>query len=310
MAKKQQGEGALSFKKSLRRNWDLYLLILPILVFFFVFSYMPMYGIVIAFKDYIAAKGISGSPWVGFAHFQRFFESIYFERTIKNTLGISLYSLIVGFPMPILLALMINEVHHLPFKRTVQTVTYAPYFISQVVMCGMIIIFIRPDAGFINMLLKAMGQEQIAFIIEPAWFKTIYVWSGVWQNTGWGTIIYIAALSGLDQQMYEAAQIDGANKIQKIWHITLPCLMPTAILLLIMNCGSLMSVGFEKVFLLQTPLNMEASDVISTYTYRAGMIDANYSYSAAIGLFNSVINFVILFIVNQISKRVSSISLF
>ena len=213
MAKKQQGEGALSFKKSLRRNWDLYLLILPILVFFFVFSYMPMYGIVIAFKDYIAAKGIWGSPWVGFAHFQRFFESIYFERTIKNTLGISLYSLIVGFPMPILLALMINEVHHLPFKRTVQTVTYAPYFISQVVMCGMIIIFIRPDAGFINMLLKAMGQEQIAFIIEPAWFKTIYVWSGVWQNTGWGTIIYIAALSGLDQQMYEAAQIDGANKI-------------------------------------------------------------------------------------------------
>ena len=310
MAKKQQGEGALSFKKSLRRNWDLYLLILPILVFFFVFSYMPMYGIVIAFKDYIAAKGIWGSPWVGFAHFQRFFESIYFERTIKNTLGISLYSLIVGFPMPILLALMINEVHHLPFKRTVQTVTYAPYFISQVVMCGMIIIFIRPDAGFINMLLKAMGQEQIAFIIEPAWFKTIYVWSGVWQNTGWGTIIYIAALSGLDQQMYEAAQNDGANKIQKIWHITLPCLMPTAILLLIMNCGSLMSVGFEKVFLLQTPLNMEASDVISTYTYRAGMIDANYSYSAAIGLFNSVINFVILFIVNQISKRVSSISLF
>ncbi len=310
MAKKQQGEGALSFKKSLRRNWDLYLLILPILVFFFVFSYMPMYGIVIAFKDYIAAKGIWGSPWVGIAHFQRFFESIYFERTIKNTLGISLYSLIVGFPMPILLALMINEVHHLPFKRTVQTVTYAPYFISQVVMCGMIIIFIRPDAGFINMLLKAMGQEQIAFIIEPAWFKTIYVWSGVWQNTGWGTIIYIAALSGLDQQMYEAAQIDGANKIQKIWHITLPCLMPTAILLLIMNCGSLMSVGFEKVFLLQTPLNMEASDVISTYTYRAGMIDANYSYSAAIGLFNSVINFVILFIVNQISKRVSSISLF
>ena len=310
MAKKQQGEGALSFKKSLRRNWDLYLLILPILVFFFVFSYMPMYGIVIAFKDYIAAKGIWVSPWVGFAHFQRFFESIYFERTIKNTLGISLYSLIVGFPMPILLALMINEVHHLPFKRTVQTVTYAPYFISQVVMCGMIIIFIRPDAGFINMLLKAMGQEQIAFIIEPAWFKTIYVWSGVWQNTGWGTIIYIAALSGLDQQMYEAAQIDGANKIQKIWHITLPCLMPTAILLLIMNCGSLMSVGFEKVFLLQTPLNMEASDVISTYTYRAGMIDANYSYSAAIGLFNSVINFVILFIVNQISKRVSSISLF
>lgn len=310
MAKKQQAEGTISFKKSLRRNWDLYLLILPILVFFFVFSYMPMYGIIIAFKDYVAAKGIWGSPWVGFAHFQRFFESIYFERTIKNTLGISLYSLVVGFPMPILLALMINEVRHLPFKRTVQTVTYAPYFISQVVMCGMIIIFIRPDAGFINMLLKAMGHEQIAFIIEPSWFKTIYVWSGVWQNTGWGTIIYIAALAGLDQQMYEAAQIDGANKIQKIWHITLPCLMPTAILLLIMNCGSLMSVGFEKVFLLQTPLNMEASDVISTYTYRAGMIDANYSYSAAIGLFNSVINFVILFIVNQISKRASSISLF
>lgn len=309
MAKNQSG-GLPALKKSLRKNWELYVLILPVLVFFLIFSYMPMYGIIIAFKDYIAPKGIWGSPWVGFEHFKRFFGSIYFGRTLKNTLGISLYSLVVSFPMPIILAIMINEVRNLAFKKTVQTVTYAPYFISQVVMCGMIIIFLRPDAGFFNMVLKALGHEQISFMIEPSWFKTIYVFSGVWQNTGWGTIIYIATLAGLDQQMYEAAEIDGASKLQKITHITLPCLMPTAILLLIMNCGSIMSVGFEKAFLLQTPLNMEASDVISTYTYRAGMIDADYSYSTAIGLFNSVINFIILFIVNQISKKVSDISLF
>lgn len=299
-----------TLKKSLKKNWQLYLIFLPVLIYFIIFAYWPMYGVVIAFKDFIGAKGIWGSEWVGFRHFERFFSSIYFMRTIKNTLGISLYSLLVGFPAPLILAIMINEIRHMRFKKLVQTATYAPHFISTVVLCGMILIFLRPETGMVNMMLKALGFESISFMITPAYFKTIYVISGVWQSTGWGTIIYIAALSGLDIGMYEAADIDGANKIQKILYITLPCLMPTAILLLIMNCGSIMGVGFEKVFLLQTPLNMETSDVISTYVYRSGMLEGNYSYSAAIGLFNSIINFIILFIVNQISKRMSNVSLF
>lgn len=298
------------FGKSLKKNWQLYLLFLPVLVFFAIFAYWPMYGVIIAFQNFVGAKGISGSDWVGFAHFERFFTSIYFVRTLKNTLGISLYTLAVGFPAPIILAIMINEIRHTRFKKLVQTATYAPHFISMVVLCGMIMIFLRADTGPVNMLIKSMGGDSVAFMTTPEYFKSIYVFSGIWQNTGWGTIIYIAALSGMDVGMYEAADIDGANKIQKIMYITFPCLLPTAILLLIMNCGSIMGVGFEKAFLLQTPLNMESSDVISTYVYRAGMIEGNYSYSAAIGLFNSIVNFIILFIVNKISKRLSNISLF
>ena len=280
------------------------------LAYFIIFLYWPMYGVSIAFKDYKAGMSILGAPWAGLKHFQRFFSSVYFERTVGNTLTISLYSLVVGFPMPILLALMLNEVRQLWFKKTVQTVTYAPYFISTVVMASMILIFLRPDTGLINILIEKLGGESIPFMTRLEYFKTIYVLSGVWQSTGWGSIIYIATLSSLDQEMFEAATVDGATKMQKILHITLPCLMPTAIILLILNMGSLMSVGFEKVFLLQSDLNLRSSEVISTYVYKQGILGTDYSYSAAIGLFNSLINFILLVVVNQISKRMSEVSLF
>lgn len=305
------------FLVSLRRNWVLYLMVLPVLVYFFIFHFMPMYGVVVAFKDFSPTKGILGSPWASvrgqtnaFKHFANFFGSIHFERTMRNTLQISLYSLAVGFPIPLLLAILMNELRSNKFRRTVQTVTYLPHFISTIVLCGMLWIFMRGDAGLFNLLRAKVGLPSISFLNENAYFKSIYVWSGVWQNAGWGTIIYMATLSSLDTQMYEAAWIDGATKRQTIWHITLPCLMPTAIMLLILNSGYIMSVGFEKVFALQTDLTLESSDVISTLVYRKGILEASYSFSAAVGLFNSMINCVILLLVNGISKRAADISLF
>jgi len=268
-----------------------------------------MYGVIIAFKDFSPGLGIWGSKWVGMKHFVNFFNSMFFTRVLKNTLGISLYSLAVGFPFPIILAILMNELRSARFKSTVQTITYLPHFISTMVMCGIINIFFRLDSGPINLLLVALGGQSTAFLNEPAYFKSIYVWTGLWQNAGWNTIIYMATLSGLDVQMYEAASIDGASKLQKIWYITLPCLMPTAILLLILDSGSIMNVGFEKVFLLQNGLNMETSDVISTLVYRKGITETDYSYSTAIGLFNSVINCIILITVNQIGKKFGDTSL-
>ena len=306
-----------SLKVSLRRNWSLYLLALPALVYFIIFVYWPMYGIIIAFKDFSPSKGIMGSPWAStrgvvdvFKHFKNFFNSIHFTRTVRNTLEISLYTLAVGFPIPIVLAILMNELTNAKFKQFVQTVTYLPHFISTIVMCGMLWIFMRNGTGLFNILRAKIGLESINFLNEPQYFKSIYVWSGVWQDAGWGTIIYMATLSGLDTQMYEAAHIDGASKWQTIWHITLPCLMPTAIMLLILNCGSFMSVGFEKVFALQTDLTLETSDVISTLVYRKGILETSYSFSAAVGLFNSLINLVLLLLVNFISRNTADISLF
>lgn len=296
-------------KKKILSNWELYLFILPSLLYFIIFHYAPMYGVQIAFKDFIATKGIWGSSWVGMEHFERFFNSYYFWTLIKNTVGISLYSLAVGFPIPIILALMLNEVKDGLFKRTVQTVTYAPHFISTVVMVGMLLAFLSPSTGIINNLIKALGGQPVAFMQEPKWFKTIYVFSGAWQGAGWGSIIYLAALAGIDPQLHEAAIMDGANRIQRIWHINIPGILPTMIILLILNTGSIMSVGFEKVFLMQNPLNMETSDVISTYVYRSGLIQAQYSFSAAVGLFNSIINFALLILVNTIARHVSETSL-
>lgn len=297
------------FKQSLRKNWSLYLLVLPVLIYFIIFLYLPMYGVIIAFKDFSPGLGIWGSKWVGLKHFVNFFHSMFFGRVLRNTLGISLYSLAVGFPFPIILAIMMNELRSNKFKSTMQTITYLPHFISIMVMCGMINIFFRMDSGPVNLLIKALGGQSIAFLNEPAYFKSLYVWTGLWQNAGWNTIIYMATLSGLDVQMFEAASIDGASKMQKIWYITLPCLMPTAILLLILDSGSLMNVGFEKIFLLQNPLNLETSDVISTLVYRKGITETDFSYSAAIGLFNSVINCIILVVVNQIGKKFGDTSL-
>ncbi|PYI56965.1 sugar ABC transporter permease [Paenibacillus flagellatus] len=298
-----------AFKRSFRKNWDLYLLISPVIAYFLIFDYYPMYGVQIAFKNFIAAKGIWGSDWAGFMHFERFFKSFYFWRLIKNTLGISLYSLLVGFPIPLLLALMINEVGSKPFKRFVQTVTYAPHFLSTVVMVGMILIFLDPRHGMVNLFVQWLGFQPISFITEPQWFKSIYVWSGVWQGMGWSSIIYLAALAGIDPTLHEAARVDGASRLRRIWHINLPGILPTVIILLILNVGHLMGVGFEKIYLMQNDLNKESSDVISTYVYTSGIVGAQYSFSAAVGLFNSVVNFVLLVSVNYIAKKLNETSL-
>ncbi|WP_370866645.1 ABC transporter permease [Saccharibacillus sp. JS10] len=282
---------------------------LPALLYFLIFHYFPMYGIQIAFKNFIPSKGITGSSWVGFDHFERFFNSYYFWDLLWNTFSISFYELAIGFPLPIILALAFNEIASGKFKKTVQTVTYAPHFISVVVMAGMIITFLSPSNGMIVMLIEALGFNAPQFLTDPAWFKTMYVLSGVWQSTGWGTIIYLAALSGVDPQLHEAAIVDGASRFKRVLHINLPTILPTITIMLILNMGNILTVGYEKILLLQNSLNLEASDVISTYVYRAGLVDAQYSFSTAVGLFNSVINVILLVTVNWIARRTSSNSL-
>mgnify|MGYP005794075971 FL=1 len=279
------------------------------MLYYIIFAYVPMYGVQLAFKEFIARDGIWGSPWIGFENFERFFSSYNFIALLKNTLGISVYSLIVGFPLPILFALLLNYIRSTKLKKTVQMVSYAPYFISTVVMCGMIVIFLQADTGIINQLLVALGMESVSFLSVPEYFKSIYVWTGVWQGLGWNTIIYISALSGVDYEMHEAAIIDGATKLRRMWSIDLPSILPTAVMLLILNVGGIMNVGFEKVYLLQNSLNQSASDVISTYVYRVGMINNDYGYSTAVGLFNSVINVILLVSVNQITKKLTQVSL-
>lgn len=292
------------------RNWQLYLMFLPVFLYFLIFHYFPMYGIQIAFKEFSGALGIWGSPWVGFVHFERFFNSNNFGEVLWNTITISLYSLVVSFPCPILLALMLNEVKSRFFKKTVQTITYAPYFISVVVLAGMIILFLSPQSGIFNMMREALGMEPINYMYEGKYFKTIYVLSGVWQSTGWGSIIYLSALAGIDPALHEAAVIDGASRLKRIWHINLPGILPTVCIMLIMNCGSLMNVGFEKVFLLMNDINRSSAEVISTYVYKVGLQQSQYSFSTAIGLFNSVINFILLISVNAIVRKLDQTSLF
>lgn len=295
--------------KKIHRRWQLYFVMLLPLAYLVIFHYTPMYGVQIAFKNFIVTKGIIGSPWIGFAHFQRFFKSYQFLRLIKNTLGISFYSLAAGFPVPIILAILINEVRAVRFKKTVQMVTYAPHFISTIVMVAIILQVLDPKIGLINRVIDATGGDPINFIGVPEYFKTIYVVSGVWQNAGYSSIIYIAALSSIDPQLEEAAIMDGASKLQKIWHIDIPGILPTAVILLILNMGRIMNIGFEKIFLMQNPLNMVTSDVISTYVYRTGLVSAQYSFSAAVGLFNSVINLILIVSVNQAARRMGETSL-
>jgi putative aldouronate transport system permease protein len=295
--------------KRIIQNWELYVFIAPAFFYFLIFSYGPMYGIQIAFKNFVPTKGIFGSSWVGFDHFTRFFNSYYFWDLLWNTLSISLYELIVGFPIPIILALAFNELKNGKFKKTVQTVTYAPHFISTVVMGGMIITFLSPSTGMVIHIIEWLGFNSPQFLTDPKWFKTMYVLSGVWQSAGWGTIIYLAALSGVDPQQHEAAIIDGATRLQRIRYINIPTLVPTMTILLILTVGNLLGVGFEKILLLQNPLNMGASDVISTFVYRSGLVDAQYSFSTAVGLFNSVINAILLVSVNQIVRRTNENSL-
>lgn len=278
-------------------------MILPVVVYYIIFAYAPIYGIQLAFKDYIVKKGIWGSPWIGMENFTRFFSSYNFGLLLKNTIGISVYSILVGFPIPIIFALMLNYLKNKYLKKTVQMVSYAPYFISTVVMCGMITIFLNPDTGIFNTIRGFFGMESVDFLGKPELFKSIYVWTGVWQGMGWSSIIYISALSGVDYQLHEAAIVDGANKLQRILHVDLPSIKPTIVMLLILQMGSLMSVGFEKVFLLQNTLNKQAASVISTYVYEVGLINSDYGYSTAIGLFNSVINMILIVAANQICKK-------
>lgn len=300
----------LSFAKVMRRDYPLWLFLLPGLIITFIFSYIPLYGVQIAFRDYMPTLGFSGSPWVGMKYFKQFFDSPYFVTTLRNTLIISIYSLIAGFPIPILLALALNAFKHKHYTKVIQTVTYAPNFISVVVMCGMLTLFLSPTSGVVNKVIEFFGGEAVNFMAQKEYWRHIYVWSGIWQTMGWNSIIYFAALANVSPDLHEAAIMDGATKLQVIRHIDLPCIMPTAIILLIMSCGSVLSVGFEKVFLLQNPLNKSVSEVISTYVYQVGMINANPSYSSAIGLFNSAVNAVMLIIVNKVARKGAGISLY
>lgn len=293
----------------MRRNWVLYLLLLPALIYIAIFSYAPMYGIQIAFRNFNFADGITGSKWVGLKWFHFFFKSAKCWPLIRNTLVISFYSMIAGFPIPILLALMLHNIPSAKFKRTAQTITYLPHFISLVVVVGMISCFTSINSGWVNTLIEALGGERMYLMGKPEYYRHLYVWSGVWQEAGWGSIIYMAALTGVAPELHEAATIDGASKLQRIRHIDLPAILPTITIMLIMRCGSIMSVGFDKSYLMMNDLNMDVSEVIATYTYEMGLLSGKYSYSTAISLFNNVINFVFLTAVNKFAKVVSGSSL-
>jgi len=295
--------------RSIRKNWDLYLLILPVVIYFLLIKYLPMLGIQIAFKDFSASKGIWGSEWVGFKHFIRFFNNYQFGTLIKNTLGISLFQILLAFPMPILFAVMVNEVRSKWFKKSVQSITFMPHFLSTVVLVGMVMAFLSPSTGLFNNVITLFGGDPIYFMTEPGMFKSIFVFSDIWQNMGFSSVLYIAVLAGIDKSLYEAAMIDGASKLKRLVHITIPSLVPTMIIMLIFQFGSIMDIGFEKIYLMQNELNRASSTVISTYVYETGLLGSQFSFSAAVGLFNSLINFTLIIIVNQIAKKVGETSL-
>ena len=290
-------------------NSLLYLLLLPAVLYALIFLYAPMGGVLIAFKDYSPTKGIFGSPWVGLKYFLRFFNSYNFGEIFYNTLSLSVYNLVAQFPIPIVFALLLNQMRHRRFKKVVQTVSYAPHFISMVVLVGMLNVFLSPSTGVVNALIKALGGNAVYFLGKAELFRPVYVWSGVWQDTGRSAIIYIAALSGIEQELHEAAMVDGASKLQRTLYIDIPGIMPTAVIMLILNMGRIMSVGFEKAYLMQNTLNISASEIISTYVYKVGLLNAQFSLSTAIGLFNSVISCVLVVSVNYIARRYSDTSL-
>ncbi len=294
--------------KDWKRFRPIYLLALVGIAYYFIFCYLPMCGILIAFENYKPLKGFFRSEWVGLKYFIDFFQGYYAQRIILNTLIINFLDLMFGFPAPILFALLLNEVSNRVFKRTVQTISYLPYFISLVVICGILVDFLSQE-GLINSLLGVLGFEPKSFLMFPQYFRTIYVASGVWQNLGYGAIIYMAALSSVDTQLYDAAVIDGCDRFKRVLHVTLPGIMPTIIIMLILRVGSMMSVGFEKIILLYNPATYETADVISSFVYRYGLLQGNFSYSTAVGLFNSIVNFALLIGMNQFSKRVSEVSL-
>ena len=295
-------------KKDLHINKEVYFLLIPVVIFYIIFCYMPMYGALIAFKDYAPKLGVTGSPWVGFKHFEMFFQSPSFLTVLWNTLRISLYSLLLEFPAPIILAMLINELRSSKFAKVVQTATYLPHFISLIVVCGMVKDFTR-DTGIITQLLGFFGVPDVSLLGYPQYFLPIYIGSNIWQGVGWSSIIYLAALTGVDPQLYEAAKIDGANKWQQTIHVTLVGIMPTVITMLILRMGSILSVGYEKIILLYNDATLEVADVISSYVYRKGILEQSWSFSTAVNLFNSVVNLIFLLITNKISSRVNETSL-
>ena len=295
-------------KKKIKKSLPLYLLLLPAFIYVFVFSYIPMYGIQIAFRDFSVRRGIWGSEWVGLEYFKKFITYPDFIKLMKNTLVIGLYGLAV-FPCAIIFALLLNEVRNIKFKKTVQMISYVPHFLSTVVVCSMLSLFLDLDSGIINAFIERAGGTAKDFLTIPEYFSHIYTWSGVWQSIGWSSIIYVSALAGVPSELIEAARIDGANRLQINWHINLACILPTITIMLILSCGNILNVGFEKVFLMQNSLNLSASQVISTYTYEIGLLGGQFSYSTAIGLFNNIISIAMMCIVNYLAKRMSGIGI-
>ncbi len=306
---KGKGTRIAELARDLSRNRQVYIMAVPVVVYYLLFHYGPMYGASIAFKDFSPPKGILGSPWAGLVHFRSFFDSYYFVRIFRNTLVLNLYILVFGFPLPILLAILLNEVQVQFARRFVQTVSYLPHFISIMVVCGIIIDFTGRQ-GLINDVIAGFGGKRFPLLLSPELFRPIYVTSEVWQTMGWSSIIYLAALSAVDPQLYEAAEMDGAGRMRKIWSISLPGILPTIIILLVLRMGTMMSIGFEKVILLVNQSTFETGDVISSFVYRKGLLEFSYSYSAAVGLFNSFINFSLLLLANATARRLKQASLF
>jgi putative aldouronate transport system permease protein len=290
------------------RNKHLYVMLVPVVLYYVLFHYQPMYGAQIAFKDFSPVKGILGSRWVGLKHYTAFFHSYYAARVIWNTIALNVMDVLFGFPAPVILALLLNEVRSSFFKRSIQTTTYLPHFISMVVVCGIILDFLSRD-GVINQLLGAFGIEAIPFMILPGWFRTVFIATGIWQTAGWGSIVYLAALSAINLELYEAARVDGAGRWRQMWSVTLPGIAPTIVIMLILRLGRMMDVGVEKVLLLYNPSIYDTADVISTFVFRKGLLEMSYSYSTAVELFNSAINFGMLVAVNRISRKVSDMAL-
>ncbi|WP_407647312.1 ABC transporter permease [Gracilibacillus oryzae] len=295
--------------KDFKRNKIIYLMVSPVVLYYIIFQYGPMYGLQIAFKDYSPALGFSGSPWVGFDHFIEFFNSFFFWRLLVNTILLSFYTLLFAFPAGIILALLLNEVRGRIFKRTVQTITYMPHFVSLVVIVGILFDFLARDGVVNDILVFLFGMEPIAFMREAEWFRTLFVGSDIWQNVGWSSIIFLAAMSNIDPSLYEAAKMDGAGRFKQMFHITLPGIMPTVVILLILLIGKFMTVGEEKILLMYNPTTYETADVIGTYVYRKGILESNFSFSAAVGLFKAMIAFTLLVIANGIARKVSDTKL-
>jgi putative aldouronate transport system permease protein len=295
--------------KDFKENKVRYLMVLPVIVYFILFAYKPMYGIIIAFQNYRPNLGFAKSSWVGLKHFESFFKDVYFWRLMRNTFSISLLSIVFGFPAPIILAILLNEVGNKNFRRAVQTITYMPYFISMVVVCALIVTY-TSSGGLFSQIAVLFGGRAKNYLMEPKYFYPVYIISDIWQGVGWGSIIYLAALTAIDQEQYEAARIDGAGRFRCMLHITLPNLLPTIMVLFILRMGGIINVGYEKIILLYNSLTYEAADVISTYVYRRGILEASFSYSAAIGLFNSLVNVVFLVAANKISRKINEYALF